>query len=190
MNRNAKHAPLPPEEVEEVLEAEFQPPDDVSRPGPSPRRRAARGGLIAGLVAGAALSAYMMGMNLLKGQDIWIGAKMAGYPFLRETALQPGFDLGPVAIGVVCHFAVSLIWGVLFGWLAYGRSASVTLALGAIWGVIVWIGMYDLVLPVSGAGHLTEMMPVGRAVLEHIGFGLALAAAFLLFQRSSPPEEP
>lgn len=140
-------------------------------------------GVAAGLVAGAALSLLMTTMNLLHGQDIWMGMKTAGLPFMGERAMQPGFEAGPVLVGVLCHFAVSAVWGALFAVFAYGMSRSATVGLGALWGIVVWLGMYYVVLPVVGAGDLPRNVPVGMAVLSHVFFGLILGVAFLPFQR-------
>lgn len=149
----------------------------------SNRWHAAKGGIIAGLIGGAVSSVFMTIMNLAKGQDIWIGMKIAGMPFLGERAMQPGFDLGPVLIGVLSHFAVSIGWGVLFGLLFYGASRGATLVGGALWGIVVWLGMYYVVLPIVGLAELARMAPVGMAVFEHVLFGLAVGLGFLPFQR-------
>jgi hypothetical protein len=152
----------------------------------SSRWHAAKGGIIAGLIGGAVLSVFMLIMNLATAQDIWVGMKIAGEPFLGERAMQPGFDLGPVLVGVLSHFAVSLGWGLLFGVLFYGASRGATVALGAVWGVVVWLGMFYAVLPLVGLAELARAAPVGMAVFEHVLFGLAVGLGFLPFQRRRP----
>jgi hypothetical protein len=125
----------------------------------------------------------MMAMNLINGQDVWAGVKFAGLPFLGEAAMRPGFEAWPVLVGALRHFAVSAVWGALFGWLVFGRSRLATIALGAAWGIVVWLGMYYLVLPLVGAGWVAQMVPVSMAIFEHVLFGLAVA--FLPFQPQS-----
>lgn len=166
-------------------------PGMAAGPAGSPRLRGLGGGMFAGFVGGAVLAMYMMAMNLIKGQDIWIGAKLAGWPFLGDAAMAPGFSLGPVLVGLLSHFAVSLVWGALFGLLCIGRSRGATLALGALWGIVVWLGMFYVLLPFIGAGQMTLMMPVGAAIFEHVLFGLAVAVAFLPYQpRATQPPTP
>lgn len=136
-------------------------------------------GAVAGLFGGAVLAVYMAGMNLLQGKDLWIGAKMAGFPFLGQQALDPGFMLAPVLIGLVCHFAVSAAWGAPFGFLASGMTRAGTMVFGLVWGIAVWLGMFYVVLPFVGAAEIARMMPIGAAVFEHLLFGLAVAIGFI-----------
>ncbi len=147
------------------------------------RRQAWQGGTVAGLIGGVVLSVYMMAMQIAKGDDIWAVAKMAGVPFLGEAALRPGFEAGPVFVGILSHFAVSVAWGVLFGVLFYGFTRAATLVLGTVWGAIVWLGMFHVILPLAGAGEMAASTPVGVAVFEHVLFGLGVAVGFLPFQQ-------
>ena len=146
-----------------------------------------KGGALAGVAGGVAISIAMTAAALSAGQDVWVGAKAAAYPVMGERALAPGFDLVPVLLGVAIHFAVSVGWGLLFALLAYGLPRGATLAAGIGFGIVVWIAMYYMVLPLIGAGKLAGATPVPMAVLQHIVFGAAVATAFLPFQR--PVEE-
>jgi hypothetical protein len=143
------------------------------------RKRAAIGGIVAGLVAGIVLALFMLVMNLLARQDIWLGMKLAGVPFLGEAATQPGFDAIPVVVGVATHMAISAAWGLGFGMLFYGLSKIATVLLGALWGVVTWFTMLYVVLPAFGLGELARAMPLQIALGEHVLFGVALAIAFL-----------
>src|SRR5262245_45187355 len=109
------------------------------------RKRAAIGGIVAGLVAGLLLALFMLVMNLLARQDIWVGMKSAGIPFLGEAATRPGFDVIPVVVGVATHLAISAAWGLVFGMLFYGLSKIATVLLGALWGVVIWFTMLYVV---------------------------------------------
>src|SRR5438874_12854430 len=104
-------------------------------------RPAIKGGVIAGIVGGVVISIYMAVMGAIAGRDVWQGAKGSGAPFLGERAMQPGFDGTAVLVGVLSHFAVSIIWGALFAVLFYGLSRAATVAAGFLWGFVVWIGM-------------------------------------------------
>ena len=104
---------------------------------PLSRGHAVVGGIVAGLIGVVVVAIVMAITALAKGQDIWLGAKGAGAPFLRERAMQPGFDLLAVLVGTISHFAVSIVWGVLFALVAYGLTKPVTIPLGAVWGIVV-----------------------------------------------------
>ena len=147
-------------------------------------RRGVGGGAVAGIVAGLVLAAFLTVMNLSQGKDFWVGFKGAALPFLGERVHQPGFDALAVSLGVACHMAISIGWGVLFGALAYGLSKGFTVAAGALWGAVVWIGMYYVVLPIVGAAEVTRSVPVLHAIATHVLFGLVMGLAFLPYQRS------
>jgi hypothetical protein len=149
-------------------------------------RQGGKGGVVAGLVGGIVLSVWTLFVGAIQGRDFWVGLKAAGYPFLRERALAPGFDGRAILVGGLCHFGVSIAWGIGFGLIAYGLSRAGTVAFGALWGLVVWIGMSFVVLPLVGAGALARGEGIVLAVSEHIVFGLALALAFLPFQRPAP----
>jgi hypothetical protein len=148
--------------------------------------RALRGGVVAGIVAGIAVALILTAVQVAGGHDVWMSFKGAGAPFLHQRAMAPGFDPIAVIVGVVCQFAVSLAWGVPFGLLAYGMSRPITVLFGAFWGLIVWIGMYYVVLPILGLGAMAAAVPVPFAVTTHVIFGLALAFGFMPFQETHP----
>jgi hypothetical protein len=179
-----------PEELLADLEEEdiwlHRTPGPPVAPPPENRLGAWKGGAVAGLMGGALLSCYMFLRNLIGGRDVWQGMKMAGLPFLGEAATQPGFAAGPVLAGILSHFAVSIAWGILFAWLFYGVSRRGTVAFGALWGIVVWLGMFYMVLPLIGAGGIAKMAPAGQAVFEHVLFGLGVGIGFLPFQPRDP----
>ena len=146
--------------------------------------RSVGGGVVAGLIAGLVLSLFMVVMNVLKGQDVWLVMKGAGLPFLGERAAQPGFDALAVVVGVLCHFAVSAVWGALFGLLFYGATKGATVAWGAAWGIVVWLGMYYVVGPFVGVPDLPKHVPVATAIAQHVLFGVVVGLGFLPFQRT------
>ena len=72
---------------------------DVGNTTEGKTRQAFWGGTVAGLIGGVALAAFNLAVELARGRDLWAGLKLAAYPFLRERALAPGFDLGAILQG-------------------------------------------------------------------------------------------
>src|SRR5687768_16434750 len=105
-------------------------------------RRALAGGVIAGLIAGTVLTAMMTTMSLARNTDVWYGIKGASAPFLGERAMQPGFDALPVVLGLACHLLVSVAWAVPFALIVAGIGRASTIVAGALWGIVVWLGMF------------------------------------------------
>jgi hypothetical protein len=146
---------------------------------------AATGGLIGGIVGGIAVSLVMLAGALGQKHDVWQPLKGASVPFLGDRAMAPGFDMTAVVVGVLSHFAVSIVWGILFGLLFYGLSKGATILAGAVWGIVVWLGMYYVLLPLIGLGKMAAGAPLGFAIIGHVIFGLAVAIGFLPWQREA-----
>ena len=153
-------------------------------------RRAALAGAFAGLTAGVLLTMFMTVMSASAGKDIWYGIKGAAAPFLGERAMQPGFDLGAAALGLVCHLGISAAWGALFGLLVYTLRPALVMAASVAWGFVVWLGMYYAVLPLVGLASMQHDAPVGRAIAFHLIFSVATGAALLLYRRLTSRTPP
>jgi hypothetical protein len=143
------------------------------------------GGLVAGIFGGIVLSLYGLLASVALGVDPWTNFKVASAPFLGDRAFAAGFDASAVGLGILVHFAVSALWGALFGLVVYGASAGATLALGAVFGLLVWVVMTSALLPALGLTELGRTVTLGPPILEHVVFGLAVGVGFLPFQRRS-----
>ena len=148
---------------------------------PIDTRRALIRGMVAGVTAGVILTLMMTAMSAAGGKDIWYGMKGAAAPFFGDRAMQPGFDLMPALVGLVSHLVISAGWGALFAVLIEGANRTVTAIAGVLWGFVVWIGMYYVVLPIVGLSSMQNDAPVGRAIAFHLIFSVALTAAYLLY---------
>jgi hypothetical protein len=149
-------------------------------------RRVVKGAVVAGLVSGGTLTAMMTIVSALRGKDIWFGMKGTAAPFLGARAMAPGFDPIAVPMGLALHLVISIGWALGFAAIFYGLSKKATLAAGALWGVVVWLGMYYVVLPLVGLAAMRAGAPISRVVVYHVFFGVILALAFLPFQRRQP----
>jgi uncharacterized protein DUF6789 len=152
--------------------------------------RVSSGGVIAGIIAGLFLVALLLVTMTLRGQNLWLAFKGASKPIFHQRAMLPGFDAGPVLVGAFFHFLISAGWGWLFAVICYGLSRLATIVAGALWGIVVWLGMYYVLLPLVGLRAMVRSVPIGMAIFEHVLFGLVLSVAFLPFQRRVPDRWP
>lgn len=148
-------------------------------------RRGVKAGASAGLIAGLVLTALMTAMSHARGADIWYGIKGAAAPFLGARAMTAGFDLEAVLLGLAAHLGVSLVWGALFGLFAARMSTLVTMLFSVGYAFIVWLGMYELVLPAVGLGSMRDDAPASRAIMFHLVFSVVLGAAFLVVRKAA-----
>jgi hypothetical protein len=146
------------------------------------RRAIGIGGVVAGLIGGAVIEALMMVIAAGRGDSVWRVLKMASSPFFHHRAMIGGFDAAPIVAGLLIHFAVSVAWGVLFAAVAFGLSRAATVGVGAVWGVVVYLVMFLIVLPLA-TGHTPRMTNLALPLLQHIIFGLAVGVGFLPYQQ-------
>jgi hypothetical protein len=143
---------------------------------------AVKGGVVAGLLAGTVSAIVAAAISLASGENLWVSAKIATYPFFGERALQPLFEPDLIVFGALIHFAVSVGWSVAFAVLMHGRSTPSPIITGTAWGVVVWLVMFYVALPLVGAEKVVQLTPLWRAIVEHLIFGLSVSFAFLPFQ--------
>jgi hypothetical protein len=149
-------------------------------------RSALLGGVIAGAAAGIVLLVFGAITSIASGRDLLLGMKFPSAWLLGERAMRPGFDFIALYVGFGTHFAVSIAWAVVFALLFYGLSHPLTLAAGLVWGVVCWVTMFYVVLPVAGLGDAARSAPIPGIVIQHLIYGLSVALAFLPFQRELP----
>jgi hypothetical protein len=149
-------------------------------------RQGLGGGIVAGFIAGAVLIALIAFVSVAESRDVWTTLKFAGTPLLGERAARPGFDGGAVLIGLLCHFAIAIGWAALFGLLVHGLRRDLTVLLGPLYGIVVWLVMYYAVLPIVGMAEVARAAPIGQAMFEHMLFGFLIAIGLLPFQRLGP----
>jgi hypothetical protein len=136
-------------------------------------------GTVAGLFGGVFFAAVMVALH---SNRKWVALKLAAYPFLGIRVMHSGFDAAAVALGVLCHFAVSIMWGIGFALLVDELSRAAVVGVGAIWGFVVWVAMFAGILPVV-APKLAEGGGAFGNMIIHVFYGLALAGGLLLSRR-------
>ena len=144
-----------------------------------------RVGLLGGFVGGVLMSMVEMTTELVMGHSFFTPTYMIAAPFVgmrpMETAMKsPGFayfDPGPVMIGMLGHFGWALLWGLVFGLIAwrlrlYGGAAAV----GAIvYSYVIAFVMSYVVLPFVRLQPIPASSGWGAFVLMHAGYGIGLA---------------
>ncbi len=133
--------------------------------------------LVAEFIATVVLSAMMV----VKG--------MMGLMPELDVAAMIGMMMGAsVAVGWIVHFMIGTIaWGGGFALLYEHILGGNAVVKGIIFGVVAWLGMMIIVMPMAGAGlfgmNLGIMAPIMTLVL-HIIFGAVLGAVYQM--RATP----
>jgi hypothetical protein len=141
-------------------------------------------GLIAGLIATVALSALMilkMTLGLLPEFDAVAMLAGIGHGYLGLPATP--------AVGWMAHLILgTVVWGLLFAGLQGVLPGRTALAKGLVFGVLAWLAMMIVFMPLAGAGlfALALGLPVTVATLVlHLIYGAVLGG---VYGRSRPPE--
>jgi TPR repeat protein len=148
---------------------------------PSPYEESAkfyRYAAVAGIAGGLAMAIVAFALSATRGVDPWVPLKMPSAAFYLQRAMEPGFDAAPVAIGLLVHLGVSMVWATMFGYVAYGLSGVVTMLVGPIWGLVAGAATAFVALPLLGLTRLRADMPLGPAVIEHLTLGLCFGLVF------------
>lgn len=137
-------------------------------------------GVLGGIVAGLTMSIAAMMLAMMMGQEIWDPPKMIAVTILDRSWLnQPGFQMMPVMVGMMVHFATAIGFGILFaligGRLGYGPAVG----WGIIYGLAIWLFMQYFWLRIINP--VMAQMPALPFAFEHAVFGgsLGIYAAFL-----------
>lgn len=159
----------------------------VSIPGTRTQRIVA--GLVAGLVAGVVIDVFLVVASAVQyGLPVPF---MFGATHMFVAGVVQGHPgaMGPLALGLLAHFAVAAAWGAGYGYLVDQRPQVLVrpLVSGLAYGVVVWFCM-QLVLM---AGHAytppkTQLQLATNLVAHIVFFGppVALVTAVLLRRRA------
>jgi len=136
-------------------------------------------GIIAGLVATVVLSMIMVAK-----------AMMGLMPELNVIAMLSSMMHTVPAIGWAMHFVIGAVaWGVGFAAFYNILPGGSSLTKGVMFGVIAWLMMMLLVMPMAGAGmfglNMGMMAPVTTLMLHAI-FGAVLGGVFGKLSNGSP----
>jgi uncharacterized membrane protein YagU involved in acid resistance len=129
-------------------------------------------GLLAGFTATVVLSALLWlksAAGLLPGLDT--------IELLADLAYRYAGLPASANVGWLMHFAIGLVWGGLFGAIAERMPSEGYPVKGMVFGVLAWLLMMLVLMPVAGAGLFAMtiglMAPLATLVL-HLVFGAVM----------------
>jgi hypothetical protein len=129
-------------------------------------------GIVAGLIATAVLSALM----LLKGM-------MGVMPDLDVIAMIAGMMGAGAMMGWIAHFMIGAIYGLVFAQIAGHGTTGAAVMRGVGLGVVGWLVMMIVLMPMAGGGMFGLAMPSGMmapvaTLMLHVIFGAVLGVSF------------
>lgn len=144
---------------------------------------------VSGFLAGAVLMVLeLCWATGVSGTGTWTMSHMVAALIMGPSVLEPsGFDVHVVTSALVVHYALGILFGMVFAALLASfrldSSAITVLAAGAVFGVMIYL--FDF----YGMGRLFPWfanMRGAEALMAHVIFGIVTAATYWKLRR---PEE-
>jgi hypothetical protein len=141
------------------------------------------GGAIAGLAGGVAMAVVAALLSASMGQDIWHEPKRIAAIVYGPAALAAaGFDPGPVLLGSLLHLLVSALLGAIFGivtrrWLHLTSDFGTPIMAGLVYGLLIWMVAYFVVLPLFNPALLEVYPPA--FIIQHVAYGVVLGLVYM-----------
>jgi uncharacterized membrane protein YagU involved in acid resistance len=141
----------------------------------------------AGVIAGAVfMMAEMLMVMVFMGQSPWGPPRMIAAMVMGQDVLPPPgtFDMGITMTAMVIHFSLSIILGLIFGWIVHRMSSTSAVVIGGIFGLAVYFINFYLVAPVMFPWFTMAQNWVSLVV--HLIFGLVLGGSYAALRKHKP----
>ena len=129
------------------------------------------GGAIFGVLGSVVMGIFAMVVALIQQGDFFMPLKGIAATFLGQAAMQPGFALAPVLIGLLFHMFNGMWLGALFGLITPNLPLTWSILAGMIFGFIEGMGALWFVVPLVNP-MMAKMISLDVPwTVEHVLFG-------------------
>lgn len=127
---------------------------------------------------GKAIAGGLVGTVLLTLMMRFVAPMMTGQRMDVAGKLGDMTGMGPIA-GMIMHFLVgSVIFGLIYAFVLFRFLPGTPWLKGVLSGVIFWLGLEILMMPMIGGGFFSSQMGgmkiVVAALIAHLVYGVAL----------------
>ena len=127
---------------------------------------------------GRAIAGGLVGTILLTLMMRFVAPMMTGQKMDVAGKLGDMTGMGPIA-GMIMHFLVgSVIFGLFYAFVLFRFLPGAPWQKGLLSGVIFWLGLEILMMPMMGCGFFSSQMGgmkiVVAALIAHLTYGAAL----------------
>jgi uncharacterized membrane protein YagU involved in acid resistance len=137
----------------------------------------------AGIIAGAVFMMLEMGMVwMLMGESPWAPPHMIAAMALGKDVLPPPgtyapFDMKILVTAMMIHFPLSVVYGLVIGWLVHRFDWIGGLAIGVLFGVAIYIVNFYLIAPMMFPWF--QMAQNWISAFSHAMFGAVAGGAYI-----------
>ena len=127
---------------------------------------------------GRAIAGGLVGTILLTLMMRFVAPMMTGQKMDVAGKLGDMTGMGPIA-GMIMHFLVgSVVFGLIYAFVLFKFLPGAPWQKGLLSGVIFWLGLEILMMPMMGGGFFSSQMGgmkiVVAALIAHLVYGAAL----------------
>jgi hypothetical protein len=141
----------------------------------------------AGLIAGAIfMMAEMLMVMVFMEQSRWGPPRMIAAMIMGRGVLPPpgSFDMSIMATAMMIHFPLSVLYGLILGWIAHRLGGINATVVGAVFGLTIYFINFYLVAPALFPWFTQAQNWV--SLVAHLAFGLALGGVYAAIRTHKP----
>jgi hypothetical protein len=146
-----------------------------------------RASVWAGLIAGAVfMMVEMLMVMLFLGQSPWGPPRMIAAMLMGREVLPPpaSFSAGVMMVAMAIHFPLSIIYGVVVGWIVHRLRSTSVLLIGTVFGLAIYFVNFHLIAPAVFPWFTEAQGWV--SIAAHAIYGLVLGASYAGLRRHLP----
>lgn len=141
----------------------------------------------AGVIAGIAFMILEMLMVwAFLGQSPWAPPRMIAAMALGREVLPPpaSFDWGVFTAAMLIHFALSIIYGLISGWIVHRAGNGNAILICGFLGLAIYFINFFLIAPAAFPWFVEAQSWV--SFVAHLVFGLVLGASYAGLRKHKP----
>jgi heme/copper-type cytochrome/quinol oxidase subunit 4 len=140
-----------------------------------------------GLIAGAVfMMAEMLMVMVFMGQSPWAPPRMIAAMVMGQDVLPPpaSFDMGVMMTAMMIHFPLSIVYGLIAGWIVHRMGSTNALLIGGVFGLAIYFINFHLIAPVVFPWFTQAQNWV--SAVSHLLYGLVLGGAYAALRKHKP----
>jgi len=146
-------------------------------------RAAVWAGVIAGIVF---LMAEMLMVMIFMGQSPWGPPRMMAAMVMGKGVLPPPgtFDMGIVMTAMMIHFPLSIVYGLVAGWIVHRLASTSVLVIGGLFGLAIYFINFYIIAPAVFPWFTMAQNWV--SLVAHLIYGLVLGGTYAGMRKHKP----
>jgi hypothetical protein len=130
------------------------------------------GGSLAGVGGGLVMIVVAALLTTALGEDVWREPREIAQPLFGSAAAA---GAAPIVVGTLLHFLLSALFGAIFSiisrrLLRLPSDYGVPVVAGLIYGLMLWVLAYFVVLPILNPALLDTYAP--SFIIQHLVYGV------------------